>query len=112
MSKEAEINGKRVGEESLITIKLNIKNLIILISFILSFITTGYYLLKEDINQINNKIENNNKEIKKEIDQIRDEDLKIIYNQVNRIDGKVQVLVNAMGNNPMPNPTNDLPDIQ
>lgn len=97
MGKEAEVNGKKYGEESLITVKLNIKNLIIILGFIGSMFTGGYYLLKDDITSVKDEIKTTKNSLSVEIDQIRDEDLKVIYNQVNQIDGKVQVLVNGSG---------------
>lgn len=103
MPKEVEVNKKKIGEESLVTIRLTIKNLIIVLAFIISTVTGAYFALKSDINGVKKDISDSRIETKKDIDRIKEEDLKVIYNQVNQIDGKVQVLVN--GNRSFERPT-------
>ena len=112
MTKEADINGKKFGESNIINIQLTVKNLLIVLGFIATTVTGAYFALKSDIGSVKTGIE-----------QIKNEDLKIIYNQLNQIDGKVQVLVSGGGNtnwngnsggtNTGDRPTNtgDLPDM-
>ena len=97
MSKEIEINNKKYGEDNLITLKLSVKNLIIVLVFIASSFTGAYFALKSEISSVKDEVTTSKGELKKDMDKIKDEDLKIIYNQINQIDGKVQTIL-MMGN--------------
>jgi hypothetical protein len=111
MTKEAEINNKKYGEDSLITVKLSIKNLIIVIGFIISTVTGGYFALKSDINGLREDVKTGRSETKNDIAKIKDEDLKVIYNQVNQIDGKVQTILMLKGNESERIEKKNLPDL-
>src|SRR3972149_4923430 len=112
MPKEVEIDKKKVGEESLVTIKLTIKNLIIVLAFIVSTVTGAYFALKSDINGVKKDISESRTETKKDIDRIKEEDLKVIYNQVNQIDGKVQTILMLKNDNSRDKlPETELPNL-
>ena len=57
---EATINGKKIGEGSMVTMVLNIKTLIILITIILSGLGAVYTMINVKLNTVGDSVKENN----------------------------------------------------
>jgi hypothetical protein len=88
--KDSEIlfGDKKINSDTII--QLNLKTLVVLLSFIVSTATTAWWNLKTSIDSNNQKTFKDIEKLSDEIKSIKEQDLKTISIQLNQVDGKVQ----------------------
>lgn len=94
---EVVLGDKKIGPETII--QINLKTMIIVLSFIVSTAITAWWNLKGIIDKSNLKSAEDIKELSKEIKSIKEQDLKTISIQLNQVDGKVQGIFMNMQRN-------------
>lgn len=94
---EVVMGNKKIGPETII--QINLKTLIIVLSFIISTAVTSWWNLKGLIDKSNLKSAEDIRELSKEIKSIKEQDLKTISIQLNQVDGKVQGIFMNMQRN-------------
>lgn len=119
---EVDINGKRIGESTTITI--NLKTLVFIIGLIISGITTAYVSLSSKLSNYATSTQTDIKELSKDMKELRQQELPKMREDVSKIDTKVQIIYdfvnrsnyqqmfpnnNTSENNPVSNQTPQMP---
>jgi ABC-type phosphate/phosphonate transport system ATPase subunit len=118
---EVDINGKKFGESTIITI--NLKTLVIIIGLIISGLTTAYVSLSSKISNYATSTQTDIKDLSKDMKELRQQELPKMREDVSKIDTKVQIIYdfvnrsnyqqivpnNTPGNNSISNQTPQMP---
>jgi len=87
---EVDVNGKKYGEQTIITI--NLKTLVIIIGILISGLTTAYLNLSSKIESSSQSTSNDIKDLSKEMKELRERELPNIREDVKGIDSKVNII--------------------
>jgi septal ring-binding cell division protein DamX len=87
---EVDINGKKFGESTIITI--NLKTLVIIIGLIISGLTTAYVSLSSKISNYATSTQTDIKDLSKDMKELRQQELPKMREDVSKIDTKVQII--------------------
>jgi hypothetical protein len=109
---EVKIGETKIGPSTII--QLNLKFLFTLLSFLLSTAYGGYKLLDNSIKDLKKSNQEEITNLSKEIQSLKDQDLRVLSNRVHQVDGKVEgifLIVNAGNNRESLNPTRQMVNI-
>jgi hypothetical protein len=93
---EVQVGQTKIGPETVI--QMNLKTLVIILTFVLSGLTTAWVTLSMKISDSSKKNSESIEALAKDIRSMKEEDLKELSRKVYEIDGKVQVIFIDMQN--------------
>jgi len=93
---EVQVGQTKIGPETVI--QMNLKTLVIILTFVLSGLTTAWVTLSMKISDSSKKNSESIDALAKDIRSMKEEDLKELSRKVYEIDGKVQVIFIDMQN--------------
>jgi NhaP-type Na+/H+ or K+/H+ antiporter len=93
---EVQVGQTKIGPETVI--QMNLKTLVIILTFVLSGLTTAWVTLSMKISDSSKKNSESIDALSKDIKSMKEEDLKELSRKVYEIDGKVQVIFIDMQN--------------